>query len=91
MALDDIPDYLEKATVYSCSLSIMLTGSRPIDTQQEDYPPSTEEIFLSLQCEYSTQGNVQTLKEAIIQGVAVAVSDGSYQLEMGAAAWTIEG
>jgi len=91
MAPDDIPDYLEKATVYSCGLRITLTGSGPIDSQKEDYSPSTEEIFASLQCEYSTQGNVQAFKKAIIQGVAVAISDRSCQSERGAVAWTIEG
>ncbi len=91
MVPEDIPDYLEKATAYSCGRRITLTGSGPILPQTEDYSPSTEEIFMSLQCEYSTQGNAQALQEAIIQGIAVAVSDGSYQLEKGAAAWTIEG
>jgi len=49
------------------------------------------EFWTSWNCEYRIEGSDQELKQAIQQGVAVAVSDGSYQLEAGAAVWTIEG
>ncbi len=41
-------------------------------------------------CEINLEGQADILEEAIKQGTAVAVSDGSYQSDHGAAAWVIE-
>jgi len=47
MALDDITYQLEKVTVYSCGLIIMLTVSSPIDYSQcEEDPLSMEAFFV---------------------------------------------
>ncbi len=92
MTTDEIPIHLAKATVYSNGTTITVTGSGPIDySQRMQQQHSSKEFWNSWNCEYRLEGSAQELKQAIEQGVAVAVSDGSYQLEAGAAAWTIEG
>jgi len=92
MALEDIPNRLEKVMVYLCGQIVTITGSGPIDySQLVEQQMSLTEFWMSQHCDYCIQGSAQELKEAILQGVAVAISNGSYQLEAGAAVWTVEG
>jgi len=87
-----IPTHLEKATVYIEGMTVTVTGSGPIQTPQQPKPQTDYSTFeTSWHCEYRVEGSAHALKQAILQGVAVAVSDGSYQMNAGAAAWTIEG
>jgi len=80
---------LERATVYESKDKILVTGHGRIlqtvlDLQQEN-------IFAQeWQIEMEYIGNINILAEAFSSGQAVAVSDGSYMEETGAAAWTIK-
>jgi len=47
-------------------------------------------LFTSWGIQLETHGQEQTVVEAIKQGQAVAVSNGSFQEQAGSAAWTIK-
>jgi len=80
---------LERATVYESKDKILVTGHGRIlqtvlDLQQEN-------IFAQeWQIEMEYIGNINILAEAFSFRQAVAVSDGSYMEETGAATWTIK-
>jgi len=52
--------------------------------------PSFQQFWETLQCEYVVEGQAGELSQAIQQGHMMVVSDSSFQLGAGAAAWTIE-
>jgi len=85
---DQLPQEVDKATVYVHGDIIMVTGHATIDTQQIE---DNQDFWVTWRCEYSLEGDAKALKQAIEDGKAVAVSDGSFQCRAGAAAWTIEG
>jgi len=66
-------------------------GRAPID--QDPVPKRTKEADFDQEwgITIDQQGNPGNLKEAIISGVAITVSDGLFQDSNGSAAWTIEG
>jgi len=85
---DQLPQEVEKATVYVHSDIIMVTGHAAIDTKQAE---DNQDFWVTWQCEYSLEGDAKVLKQAIEEGKVVAVSNGSFQCGARAAAWTIEG
>jgi len=86
----DIPMAINRATVYLHSKTIILTGHGPIDTSPSEPGQPTQKFWGMWKCEYTLEGQAEALKGDIIDGKAVAVSDGSFQLGNGAVAWTIE-
>jgi len=83
---------INRATVYLHSKTIILTGHGPIDTSpSEPGQLPTQKFWDMWKCKYTLEGQAEALKGDIIDGKAVAVSDGSFQMGNGAAAWTIEG
>ncbi len=80
---------LHRATTYQHGDIITVTGHGPIGTT-----PTVElnekKFWETWQCEETIVGQVEILIQAIRTGKAVAVSDGSYKDQHGAAAWTIE-
>jgi len=75
--------------------TILITGSTPQQNQQW----TTSQQLGILESPYAQDCQIvihkhpdmETLIQAMEQGVALAVSDGSFAQDMGAAAWTIEG
>jgi len=87
----EVPQGLQWATTYSHGRIVTLTGQGPIaSVPQETISPIPQKFWEAWQCEYFIDGQAEVLVAAIQQGSAVAVSDGSFQFEHGAAAWTIE-
>jgi len=70
---------------------IMVMGRAPID--QDTVPKRTmvADFDHDWGITIDQQGNPANLEEAIISGVAITVSDRSFQDSNGSAAWTIEG
>jgi len=89
---NEVPRPLNRAMVYAHGQAITLTGHGPIDFQANQTGNRPEQLFWELwKCEESLEGQVEALCDDILHGTVVAVSDGSFQLGNGAAAWTIEG
>jgi len=90
--IDALPENRHRATVDRHSSIITVSGHGPIDTQSLQSRPSHNQTFFeSWQGEHTIEGEIQALIQDIISGHAVAVSDGSFRDQHGAAAWTIEG
>jgi len=89
---EEVPTEVNRATVYLHGKTIILTGHGPIDTSQSEQGQVPSQHFWNMwKCEYTLEGKTEALRADIMDGKAVAVSDGSFQLGNGAAAWTIEG
>jgi len=87
-----IPQNLVRAMLYAHGPILTVTGYDTIKQHEQQLPPSYTECFWEgCQCEQQMTGEVTLLVQAIQQGMAVAVSDGSLQEQYGAVAWTIEG
>jgi len=86
----DKPTHLYQAKIHNTRQKIILQGAAPINKPPGDgsiqQPKVEEEWGIQSQLE----GNEHILIGAIRQGVALAVSDGSFQTQVGAAAWMIE-
>jgi len=92
MAKEDIPNNLAKVMVYSCSMTVIITGSGLIDYSLQPVQHNLHNKFWeSWNCKYHLEGNTQELRHAIMTGQAVVVSNGSFQSAAGMAAWMIEG
>ncbi len=78
--------------VYEHGHSITLTDQSPIKTQltNNEYT-KTKQFETQWECKYTIKGMADNLQSDIINGVAIAVSDSSFQWGNGAVAWTIEG
>jgi len=88
----DVPRPLNRVTVYAHGLVIMITGHGPINPQVTVIENKLDQQFWEMwKYEETLEGRAEELGEDIWQGLAVAVSDSSFQLGNGAAAWTIEG
>jgi len=89
---NEVPRPLNRATVYAHGPAITLTGHRQIDPQAIGTENRPDQLFWDMwKYKETLEGQAEDLCEDIHQGLAVAVSDGSFQLGNGAAAWTIEG
>jgi len=78
--------------VYSQGPTVTVTGHSPFSGT--DPTPATDQHALFWQtwnCKLWLEGTAEELRQAILLGRVVAVSDGSFQDTAGAAAWTIEG
>jgi len=85
-------------TMVACYQHIVIqSGSALMKiTQTDDHAPSWEQFQESQFCsnwkwEVMVEGQVQVIVQAIQDGKALAVSDGSYKDGQGVAVWTIEG
>jgi len=88
----EVPTTRDRASIYYLGDTVTLTGHGAIEPCLPRPVLFYHDHFWSTwQCEYTIEGSVTELSQAIQQGQAIAVSDGSYQLSAGAAAWTIEG
>jgi len=87
----DVPMPLNRVTVYAHSPVITSTGHGPIQPQATLIENKLDQFWEMWKYEETLEGRAEKLGEDIRQGRAVAVSDGSFQLGNGAAAWTIEG
>jgi len=87
----EVTDNLWRVQVSIKNMVIMVMGRAPID--QDPVPKRMMEVDFDHDwgITIDQQGNPANLKEAIISGVAIAVSDRSFQGSNGLAAWTIEG
>jgi len=85
---DEKPNHPYYAKIHKKGQVIILNGAAPITSTTEAYPETTviEEWGIQIQLE----GQEESVLEAIRRGVAVAVSDGSFQNQAGVAAWMIE-
>ncbi len=70
---------------------ITVMGRAPIEQVQTLTWMTGEDFDLVWGMTNEQQGNPANLEEAIITGVVIAVSNGSFQDNNGSAAWTIEG
>jgi len=87
-----VPSQLMRATVFQHGSSATITGYGPIRQDRYDSRPTPLEAFwIQQQCLLTEEGDLETLFQAILSGTAVAVSNGSFKDQEGAAAWTIEG
>ncbi len=89
----EVPTTLNKAMVYLHSNMIILTSHGPIDASLSDSGQLPNQIFWNMwKCEYTLDGGqAEALWVDILNGMAVVVSNGLFQLGNGAATWTIEG
>jgi len=89
---DSIPRQLARSTIYLHGKVITVSGYGIIDngnsTSTED---QVNQLWEEGECITKLEGDIVVLIDAIKQGIAVAVSDGSFQDQRGAAAWTIKG
>jgi len=90
MAENLIPAELHRATAYQHGDIITVTGHGPIDDNTPTVGLSETKFWETWQCEETIIGQVEILIQAIRTGKAMAVSDGSYRDQHGAAAWTIK-
>jgi len=86
----DIPTHLHRAQIHNTGQKIILQGAAPINTTIEDGVSKTTQVEEEWGIQTRLEGNENILINAIQQGIALAVSDGSFQNQAGAAAWTIE-
>jgi len=87
-----ILDNRHRAMVYHHGSIITVSGHGPIENQSvQPFPNYNQAFFDSWRGEHFIEGEVQVLINNIISGQAVAVSDGSFRDQHGAAAWTIKG
>jgi len=80
-----------RATAYLMHNIIMMTGAAGFEEKQEETINKEQEFEEQWWIEEMNMGNTEQLKLAIAQGSAIAVSNGSFKEQTGAAAWTIEG
>ncbi len=89
--LHAMPKPLYRATTYHHGNIGTITGYGPMKSEPINPTPDPfNQVWQRWQCESTLEGSVDNLIQAIQSGKAVAVSDGSFRDQMGAAAWTIE-
>jgi len=71
--------------------TVIITGMAPINDDEQPEEPRSTKFNSNWGVKQEIQGNPQILEEAIIQGTAIMVSNGSFQDQYGSAAWTIKG
>jgi len=87
---EHLPMQLNHATMYGNIITV--TGHRSIDPDNVMRDEDHEDQFWDTwQCEFTIEGHADLLVQAIQKNKAVAVSDGSYWDQHGAAACTIKG
>jgi len=88
---NEVKDNMWRVKVSIKTNVITVIGKAPIE--QHSISTTTEEDATEVDWGITNvqQGDLTQLEEAIKKGVAVAVSDGSFQDSKGSAAWTIEG
>jgi len=92
IAVEDLPQSWDKATVYHHGPVITVTGHSPLIGVDPMRTTDRHVLFWKTwDCDSWIEGSAQELRQSILQGRAVAVSDGSFHEAAGAAAWTIEG
>jgi len=84
----DKPNNPHYAKIHNNGLMIILKGAAPINRTLEEQPKTKVEEEWGIQIKL--EGQEEMVIEAIRQGIAVAVSDGSFQNQAGMAAWTIK-
>jgi len=78
--------------MYSHGYVVTITGHSSFSALQPmQVTDPCYQFWNTWKCKSWIKGSAQTLWDAIIQSLAVAVSDGSYQDAVGMAVWTIEG
>jgi len=92
----EAPDkVVHRAMVHIQGKNVILTNSSPIDQITNTHDPmtnlQTQPFYRMWNWELIVVGNLQRLEADILAGKGFAVSDGSFQLGKGAAAWIIEG
>jgi len=81
-----------QATVYKHGQLITLMGYGRIDPEKQANQIYTFKPFWTRwKCHLMTEENMADLIQAIYNGQAVAVSDGTFKDQAGAVAWMIEG
>jgi len=81
-----------RALVHKQGELVTITGRGPIQTgtAEEDTNPLTF-CWQRWHCHVNTEGSVAQVIQALSNGTAVAVSNGSFRDQSGVAAWTIKG
>jgi len=89
---EQTPTNLMQASVYRQGECITITGRGPIQTgPAEEITNPLTSCWQRCKCQVTTEGSTAQVIQALCDGTAVAVSDGSFKDYAGAAAWTIEG
>jgi len=70
---------------------IMLMGTAGFAEGKEENTTNKQEFEAQWATEEMNTGDIVQLLKAIVQGKAIAISDGSFMEQSGAAAWMIEG
>jgi len=86
----DKPSHLHRAQIHNTRQKIILQGAAPINTTTEDGVRQTTKVEEEWGIQTQLEGNEDILINVIWQGIALAVSNGSFQNQAGAAVWTIE-
>jgi len=86
----DKPTHPYQAKIHNTRQKIILQGAAPINKPPGDGPSQQPKVEEEWGIQSQLEGNEHILIGAIRQGVALAVSDGSFQTQVGAAAWMIE-
>jgi len=87
----EIPHNRWRVQIRRTHQTITITGAAPIDMRKQPMTMGDDQLMGQWGIQRNIHGSREQLVEAICQGIAVAVSNGSFQDQQGAAAWTIEG
>jgi len=86
----DKPTNPHHAIIHNNGQKITLKGAAPINKPQRELSTPQTNVEEEWGIQIQLEGNEEIIIEAIWHGTAIAVSDGSFQNQAGAAAWTIK-
>jgi len=87
----DVPHNCWRVQIRRTQHTITITRAAPIIMKKQPMTTGDDQLEGQWGIQHKTQGSREQLAEAICKGKAIAVSDGSFQDQQGAAAWMIEG
>jgi len=87
----NIPHNCWRAQIRRTQHTITITRAAPIDMKKQPMTTGNDLLKGQWGIQHEIQGSREQLAEAIHKEIAIAVSNGSFQSQQGAAAWMIEG
>jgi len=91
VAEQEVPHNRWKAQIRTTKQSITIMGAALINTEPTPQNQDKDQLDMQWGIQHKIHGDMKKLEEAIRQGTAIAISDGSFQNQQGMAAWMIEG